>query len=72
MLRVGAERDAADRIAPDFVLACIVALEHERALAQDDDAMQIPGTARCDEIVEPGLEIGSEAGVGRRYPAPVR
>jgi hypothetical protein len=57
MQRIGAERDATDGIAPDFVLACIVALKYERAFAHDDDTVQFPCAARFDEVIEPRSEI---------------
>ena len=57
------ERDLAEVAAARVVLGLEIALQHQPAVAHDDDAVQVPGALVGDELVEPRLEIGREAGV---------
>ena len=70
MLHLGPVLHDADRLAPAFVGAAVVALHHQLAVAYHDDAMDVGLQPAADEGIEAAQRRGIEADLGRRCDGP--
>ena len=67
MERLRPEGNAADIAAAGIVVTVEIALQHELAAPQHDQAVKVPGMPIRDGPVEPGFEIGGKTGRLRRH-----